>query len=166
MFYDDNHQNTLRFGDIVRGFLITHCHDYDPSAAGKPDEFQIAVTHPSLAAVLTPCCTIAERSGGMLILSPLLRIRPDWYFGNSYLKEDVTRINRETTIQNALGPEKWAEMSDEQQAEQLAQSPGKGYIMADFFAYDKHDLLPEYELAYKQGMRASINYYMIDFRNI
>ncbi len=166
MFYDENQQSTLRFGDVVGGFLLSHCHAYSPSPAEKPDAFQIAVTHPELAVVLTPCCTIAQRSGGMLILSPLLKIRPDWYFDNSYLREDFTRINRETTIQNALGPEIWAGMSDEQQVEQLAQSPGKRYMMDDFFAYDKHGLLPEYELRFKGGMRASINYYMIDFRNI
>jgi len=166
MFYDINPQSKLRFGDIVRGFLLTHCHTYRPSSEEKPDAFQIDVTHPELAVVLTPCCTIAQRSGGMLILSPLLKIRPDWYFENSYLMEDFTRINRETTIQNALGPEIWASMSDEQQAEKLAQSPGKRYMMDDFFAYDKHDLLAEYELRYKEGMKELINYYMIDFRNI
>jgi len=57
-------------------------------------------------------------------------------------------------------------MSDEEQTQWLAKSPGKQYMIADFFAYDRHDLLPDYELAYAGGMKELINYYMIDFRNI
>lgn len=165
MFYEENPQSTLRFGDIVRGFLLTHCHNYSPSLGRKPDAFHIEVTYPNLAVVLTPCCTIAQSSGNMLILTPLLPIRPDCYFENSYLKEDITRINREMTIQQAIGPEKWRKLSDEIKTQRLADSPGKCYIILNQFVYDKHALLPEYELKYK-GMKALLNYYMIDFRNI
>jgi len=166
MFYDSNTQGILRFGDIVRGFLLTYSKGYSPSSANKPDAYHIEVTHPNLAAVLTPCCTIAQSSGEMLILTPLRKIRPDLYFDNSYLKEDFTRINCELTIQEAIGPEKWQKLSDEEKAQRLAQSPGKKYIILDEFIYDKHDLLPEYELAYMKKNKEAINYYMIDFRNI
>lgn len=165
MFYDSNPQSILRFGDIVRGFLLTHSNGYSPSLTSKPDAYHIEVCHPELAVVLTPCCTIAERSGNMLVVTPLRQIRPDVYFGNSYLREDFTRINRELTIQEAIGPEKWEELSDEKKTQFLAQSPGKKYIIFNEFVYEKHDLLPEYELKYTKR-KVSINYYMIDFRNI
>jgi len=165
MFYDDNPQSVLRFGDVVRGFLLTHCHTYSPSSREKPDAFQIEVTHPDLAVVLTPCCTIAQRSGNMLILSPLLQIKPDCYFDNSYLKEDFTRINREMSIEQAIGPEKWGKLPADEQSRRLADSHGKRYTIVNLFVYDSHDLLPEYELKYK-SKKALVNYYMIDFRNI
>lgn len=165
MFYVSNFQSVLRFGDVVRGFLLTHSHGYSPSSAEKPDAYHIKVAHPELAAVLTPCCTIAQSSGNMLVITPLRDIRPDFYFDNSYLREDYTRINREMTIQQAIGPDKWKEISDEEKSQRLADSPGKDYIALHLFAYDRHDLLPEYKLKYKK-MKASINYYMIDFRNI
>jgi len=165
MFYDSNPQSVLRFGDVVRGFLLTHSHGYSPSSAKKPDAYHIEVVHPKLAVVLTPCCTIAQHSGNMLVVTPLREIRPDCYFYNSYLREDFTRINREMTIQEAIGPKKWQEISDEEKAQQLAQSPGKQYTILNEFVYEKHDLLPEYEIKYKKQM-ANINYYMIDFRNI
>jgi len=165
MFYDSNPQSILRFGDIVRGFLLTHSDGYSPSLTSKPDAYQIQVSHPELAVILTPCCTIAERSGNMLVVTPLLQIRANVYFENSYLREDFTRINRELTIQESIGPEKWQELSDEEKTQYLAQSPGKEYMALHFFAYDRHDLLPEYELKYKKR-KASINYYMIDLRNI
>jgi hypothetical protein len=165
MFYDSKPQGILRFGDIVRGFLLTHSNGYSPSSVSKPDAYHIEVVHPELAAVLTPCCTIAESSGNMLVITPLREIKPDYYFDNSYMREDYTRINREMTIQQAIGPDKWKEISDEEKSQRLADSPGKKYIAFYLFAYDRHDLLPEYELKYKK-MKASINYYMIDFRNI
>ena len=165
MFYENNPQSILRFGDIVRGFLLTYSQGYIPSSAEKPDTFRIDVSHPELAAVLTPCCTIAQDSGNMVILTPLRQIRPDYYFTNSYLKEDFTRMNREMTIQQAIGPEKWGRISDEEKSQRLSDSPGRQYINLNFFVYDKHDLLPEYELKFNR-LRESINYYMIDFRSI
>ncbi len=165
MFYDNNPENKLRFGDVVRGFLLTHCHSYDPSFAEKLDAYQIDVAHPKLAVVLTPCCTIAQHGGNMLVLSPLREIRPDIYFNNSFLREDLTRINREMTIQHGIGPEKWEKMSDEERSQHLSKAHGEKYIMLDLFVYDKHDLLPEYRITYK-GQKANTNYYMIDFRNI
>ena len=165
MFYDSNPQSVLRFGDIVRGFLLTHSHSYSPSSASKPDVYQIEVGHPELAVVLTPCCTIAQSSGNMLVITPLRKIKPDSYFDNSYLREDFTRINREMTIRQAIGPDKWERLSDEEKSKRLADSPSKEYLAFHLYAYDRHDLLPEYELKYKQ-MKESINYYMIDFRNL
>lgn len=166
MFYDSNPQSILRFGDVVRGFLLTHSHGYSPSSAKKPDAYQIEVAHPELVVILTPCCTIAEHRGNMLVVTPLRKIRPDLYFDNSYLREDFTCINCELTIQEAIGPEKWQKLSDEEKAQHLAQSPGKKYIILNEFIYEKHGLLPEYELIYRKKNKEAINYYMIDFRNI
>ncbi len=149
MFYESNPQRMLRFGDIVRGFILTHPDGYSPSSTSKPDEYHIEVCYPELSVVLTPCCTIAERSGNMLVVTPLRQIRPDVYFDNSYLREDPTRINRELTIQEAIGPEKWKELSDEEKTKHLAKSPGKKYIILNEFVYEKNDILPEYEIRYK-----------------
>ena len=155
MFYDSNPQSILRFGDIVRGFLLTHSDGYSPSLTSKPDAYHVQVSHPELAVVLTPCCTIAERSGNMLVVTPLRQIRPDLYFDNSYLREDFTRINREMTIQQAIGPDKWEKITDEEKTRRLAHSPPKDYMAFHFFAYDRHDLLPEYELKYKETKKAA-----------
>jgi len=165
MFYDENPQSKLRFGDIVGGFLLTHCHGYEPSFSGKPDKYHIEVGRPQFAAVLTPCCTIEQRYGKRLILSPLLQINPIYYFGNSYFRTDLTRINRKMTIQEAIGPEKWATMSADEQAERLAPSPGKRYTLLHIFCYEKHDLLPEYQIKYMRKT-ANTNYQVIDFRSM
>ncbi len=166
MFYDNNKQDMLRFGDIVRGLILSHCHGYKPSRKEKPDAYQIEVNYPKYAAVLTPCCTIENRSGNTLVLSPLKKITPIYYFENSFLREDLTRINREMTIQEASGPEKWEKMSDDKKAEYLDKSPGKDYINLHEFVYEKHDLLEEYEIRYKDKQEAKTNYYVLDFRNI
>ena len=165
MFYDNNPQNKLRFGDIVGGFLLSHCEDYEPSFADKPDKYRIEVGRPQFAAVLTPCCTIEQRQGKVLILSPLLQISSPPYFENSYLRGDLTRINRKMTIQEAIGPEIWAKMALDKQTEQISSSPGKKYILVEEFIYERNDLLPEYQIKYKSKIE-NTNYYKIDFRYI
>lgn len=165
MFYDDKPQDRLRFGDVVGGLILSHCQGYAPSRSAKPDVYDIKVNHPQFVAVLTPCCTIENRSGNMLTLSPLHEINPTYYFTNSYLREDLTRMNREMTIQEAVGPEMWKKMSDEDRAQRLISDPGRSLFLLNEFVYDKHDLLPEYESKYKKE-RAELNSYMIDFREI
>ena len=181
MFYDSNPQKVLRFGDIVRGFLLTHSHSYSPSSASKPDVYQIEVRHPELTVVLTPCCTIAQSCGNMLVISPLRKIKPDSFFNNSYLREDFTRINRVMTIQQAIGPNKWQNISDEEKSLIEEYSKGKtvpfdySKILTDYIVYYAQETPDNYaiedkdsKITYKQFNEdiSSLSYQLINNEGI
>jgi hypothetical protein len=62
------------------------------------------------------------------------------------------------TKKEALGPERWAELTEPKDV------IGTEYAVNHNFIYQYHDLLPEYELSYKSQNPISLNTYMIDFR--
>lgn len=156
MFYQEEMDNALRFGDVLKGFVLASPIIEEPGSVGT---YEIAIKLPSYCVVLSPCCSIGHR---VIALSPLIEIRPS-FFDNSYFEEDLTRINRKMEPQQAVPPHTWEKFSPEVKQERLKE--GYGYALFDVFIYEKHDLLSKYTVNRRQG-NIETNYYMIDFKNI
>jgi len=152
----------LRFGDIVKGFVIT-VPDMPPTVSGlQPQEYKVTVFQPPLAVVLTPCCSIGEKT---LMLTPLVEIRRDW-IKNPYFCDDFTNINRPMLPQQAVVPQDWEKMSDEEKRRRLDRSkPGGAYVHLDLFVYAPHPHLGTYEKTL-YGEKKTIGHRMIDFRRM
>lgn len=157
MFYQERMDEALRFGDVLMGFVIASPTIKKPDAI---EAYEIAIEIPSYCAVLSPCCSIGHKT---ISLSPLIRVR--WkFFENPYFKKDLTRINREMKPEQAHSPQEWDGLPMERKQDKLKE--GIGYALYDFFIYEKHDLLPKYELRGGGSETIETNYYMIDFKNI
>lgn len=156
MFYQEEMDNALRFGDVLRGFILTSPIIKNPGSVGA---YEIAIRLPPYCVVLSPCCSIGHK---VISLSPLIEIRPS-FFDNPYFEEDLTRINRKMEPQQAVSPHVWEKFPLEVKQERLKE--GYGYGLFDVFIYEKHDLLPKYTVNRRQG-NIETNYYMVDFKNI
>lgn len=152
-FYSDRPDSDLRFGDIIEGSVIASIMAKELPMSGN---FNIEVTVPGYAVVLSPCCAIGDRT---ILLSPLQPI-PLSYLKNPFMSEDLTRINRIMTPEQAAPPDIWSHYTHD---ERLAkEQEGQTYAFMDIFIYQGHDLLKEYELG--NGKRTS--FYRIDFRRM
>jgi len=158
MFYASQVSNALRFGDVLKGFFSTTPVVKEPPLSSDLKNCSIDVYLPKFSVVMDPCCQIGNQS---ISLTPLLPIKKS-FFANSYLAEDLTRLNRIMTPQQAVPPEAWAEMTPEKKQERL--EIGDTYASVRLFIYEKHDLLPEYTIHVGTD-DIETNYYMIDFRN-
>lgn len=157
MFYASQPSPALRFGDIVRGFVaFTPCLK-TPLKPQSEYGFSVEVIRSDLFAILSPCCSIKDR---LLLLAPLLPLRPE-FFTNPYFAEDLTRINRKMSAQNAIPPKAWDNLDDQERQERLNSPPS--YAFLELFVYDHDDRLPEYELARAPNGRAG--HFMVDFRH-
>jgi hypothetical protein len=159
-FYSDQPEQSLRFGDVVTGFqaAVPHIHRPGPDAANL--ELSILVTRPQFFVVMTPCCSIEDKS---ISLAPLLAVRPA-FFKNQFLREDLTRINSpEIPPEKSVPSEAWEKFTPEQKAATLAQAPG--YVFLDCFVYESNPLFPEYELK-QRGWSEKSRHRMVDFKQI
>jgi hypothetical protein len=162
MSYESSFDNALRFGDIVSGLVLSAVGVDEPKAEFKKD-YHIEVNHPKFAAILSPCCSIGEKT---LTLSPLLQVNPKW-LTNPYLTEDLTRINRPMRPEQSVSPSELQRMSPEDRQRRFDLSKPESLAFAEYFVYDKHDLLPSYPVVSKtMGINTETGYYMIDFRRI
>jgi hypothetical protein len=164
MFYKDQMSGFLRMGDVVKGFI---------SAVPEMDEpftdknftdknfvnYKVTVELPKLLAIITPCCSIGDEK---ISVAPLeeVGLRKE-LFEVSYLKDDMTKINRIMEPQKAFKPQRWAALKPEKQLEILNRPVD--YQYNELFVYAEHDKLPPYTVKIGQD---SVNsrYYMIDFR--
>ena len=156
MFYQEEMDNALRFGDVLKGFILASPIIEEP---GSVETYKITVRSPSHCVVLSPCCSIGHK---VIALSPLIEVRSS-FFDNPYFEEDLVRINREMEPQQAVSPHIWEKFPPEVKQERLEE--GYGYALLDVFIYREHDLLPKYTVNRRQG-NIETNYYMIDFKNI
>jgi hypothetical protein len=158
MFYAVENDNVLRFGDVIKGFVLAASNIKDPDII---DKYQIDINTPTFSVIVSPCCSIGEKT---ILLTPLI---PVWssYFENKYFSDDLTRINRKMEPQQTVSEVVWGKMSPEENIRRL--KDGSCYALADKFVYSHHDLFPKYKLK-KKGVPEEIetNYYMIDFKNI
>lgn len=157
MFYSERMDNVLRFGDVVKGYVSTCPTIKNPvlSLNQVNMAYNINVEIPLFSVVMTPCCSIEEH---MVCLTPLIQLRPT-FVKNSNFIEDFTIINREIEVEKCFAPDDWEKMEPEKKEEILAHR--RPYTLLNLFIYEKHDIFPEYPLR-----QHTINYYMIDFRNI
>lgn len=156
MFYQEEMDEALRFGDILKGYILA------ASSIEEPDlskNYKIDINLPIFCAVISPCCSIGERK---ISLSPLIELRNS-FFDNPYLAEDLTRINRKMEPQQSVPSHIWDNLTEEERQKRLRE--GYAYAFLEFFVYEKNDLFPKYTIHRRQG-NIETNYYMIDFRNI
>lgn len=158
-FYQDQHDNALRFGDVVRGFLLSAAHIERPAVTETLREYRIDVSQPEFGVIMTPCCSI---KGQTLLLTPLLKINPLFY-KNPYLAEDLLRLNHPMTPQQSVPPGEWEKMKSEDRERRFDMSKRTSFAFGDLFVYTPHDLLPRYVVDPKKG-RLETGYYMVDFR--
>lgn len=158
MFYARDFTPALRFGDVVRGFVIASSDVKAPFLTSAPDKYALEVNQPQFAVVLSPCCSISDR---VLSLAPLVRLRAT-FFSNPYLAEDVTRINIKMTAEQAVPPAKWANLPVEEKIRRQAEP--LGYAFNELFVYQAHQLLSNYTIPRREG-DVTTNMYMIDFRS-
>lgn len=155
MFYQQNIDKALRFGDVLRGYILAASNIEEPSLNKS---YKIDISLPAYSVVLSPCCSIGEKT---ISLSPLIQLRGS-FFDNTYLAEDLTRINRKMEPQQTVNPQIWEHFPPEEKQRRL--NVGYAYAFIELFVYGKNDLFPKYTLNRRNG-NIETNYYMIDFRN-
>ncbi|MGA2680761.1 MAG: hypothetical protein ABSF44_03055 [Candidatus Bathyarchaeia archaeon] len=159
MFYIENPSKALRFGDILQGYCYTTPIIEEPVLNGSFSKYEISVDFPLFSALMSPCCQI-ER--GTIALSPLIPIRSS-IFANPYLADDLTRINKKVTPQQAIPPRAWEAMDEQER--QKREAKGLAYAFPYLFVFEKHIKLPEYNIDRQEG-NITTGCYMVDFKNI
>lgn len=157
MFYLDSSQMDaiLRFGDVIEGFPICFAVIDKPS---HRSDFNITVSAPTYAVVLSPCCSIKDK---VLAVAPLRQLE-NKLFVNPYLAEDPTRINIKIAAEKSVPPFAWEKMESGEKANRMAK--GEAYVFADEFVYAPNALLPEYTINRKDG-KIKTSFYFVDFRD-
>lgn len=160
MFYQDDLDQALRFGDVVRGYILTNAILVKPSWETQLDDYTVNISSPQFSVIMTPCCSIEDKT---IILTPLMQVYPT-FFDNPYLVEDLTRVNRIMSPQQAVPPYVWEGFGDEDKQGRLAE--GNTYAFQNLFIYERQDSFLEYTLHRKRGENIVTNYYMINFKNL
>jgi len=160
MFYQDQVDQALRFGDVVRGYVLTNAILEKPSWEAQLGEYTVNISSPQFSVVMTPCCSIEDRT---IVLTPLVQVYAT-FFDNPYLAKDVTRVNRIMSPQQAVPPHIWDQLREEEKQRRLAE--GNTYAFRNLFVYERHDCFPEYTPHRKKGDCITTNYYMINFKNL
>lgn len=155
MFYQEEVDDALRFGDVLKGYILAASNIEEPSLSKS---YKIDINVPAYCVVLSPCCSIGDET---ISLSPLIELRGS-FFDNPYLAEDLTRINRKMGPQQSVSPQVWENFPPEEKQKRL--EVGNAYAFVELFIYEKNDLFPKYTLHRRNG-NIETNYYMIDFRN-
>ena len=156
MFYQDPPQKSLRFGDVVQGYVLA-C----PNIEDWPDnkDFIIDINRSDLCVVLTPCCSIKDC---VISLAPLKKVPSD-YFKNPYLADDMTRINRKMTKYDAMNQYRRTKATPEEIEE--AKRSERTFQFFDKFVYEKDKRFKDYEVEMLDGTRIITSYYMINFKD-
>lgn len=158
MFYETDIDNALRFGDVLKGIMLTTPEINNPDSTKPDKKYSINIDLPVFSVILSPCCSISDK---IISLTPLVELRKS-FFNNSFFIEDLTRINREMKPEQSVPPNVWAGLSAGERQKRLEK--GDGYAFIECFIYEKNDLFPKYTLNRKDG-NVETEYYMIDFRN-
>ena len=155
MFYQENLDLALRFGDVLKGFVIATPSISDPL---KSKEYNLEINHPDYCVIISPCCSIRQK---VITLSPLIPILGN-FFSNPFFEQDLTRINRKMEPKETVEPSIWENrFSEEERMKRLKE--GKTYALYDLFIYEQHSLFSKYKLNVKGKGEVVTNYYMIDF---
>jgi len=158
MFYDEKPEQRLRFGDIIKGYIgitpVINVLDVDV----RNCDFNIEVSYPEFFVVLTPCCSIEKKT---LIIAPLERVLGS-FFLNPYFVKDLTGINKKMTAEQSVSPNIFKSWSSEEREKRVSEEPH--FALTEFFVYEKHDLLPEYEINMKDVENIKTKYYMVNFK--
>lgn len=159
LFYQDQPDDALRFGDVVRGFPLSATHIERPAVSETLRDYRIDVAQPEFSVIMTPCCSMGDK---MLSLTPLLQVRAAFY-SNPYLAEDLLRVNRPMTPEQSVPPTQWEKMTPSDRERRFDMSQPKSLAFVDLYVYAAHDLLPRYEIHLREGPRKT-GFYIVDFR--
>lgn len=163
-FYDNIPEDKLRLGDVLTGYIIVTPEFAEPST---DKAYKIRLEPHKLFVVMTPCCSVGKEQKKISI-TPLLSVR-DSLFQNTFLKEDLTRVNRKMEAKNTLHEKQWEKLSEEERQKHLKEE--YTYAFVDLFVYEEHALLPQYEIKYfdfnsNRKEVLEIGCYMVNFSHI
>lgn len=167
MFYTDNpNLNTLRFGDVVQGFIGAVPVIENPlnNKSLEGYKYQIKSFIPEYSIVMTHCCSIGR---GTLALAPLRKIHHKILMNklNSERYIDFTELNRKIEVKKIFPKNRWDQYTtDKQKIEYEMQ--GKIWNYIDFFFYDKHDFFKKYKIELNKEKFLATNFYVVDFKDI
>jgi len=164
MFYTETLDSQLRFGDVVKGFALAASTMEKPIVINKEHNYQIDINFPNLCAILSPCCTISNKTkqDGIIAVSPLTSLKVELSF-NPYFKKDFLNVNRKMKPEQSVSPEVWAQLPSEKKGKMELE--GISFAFLELFVYQKHEYFSEYSLTTKKESFRT-NFLMIDFRNI
>ena len=157
MFYSAAISNALRMGDIVRGFILGAARQQEPKTS--PHDYQVSLRVPSFSVILTPCCSIGEKT---LALAPLVPINPKW-LDNPYFEADLTNINREMNPEQTVSPKVWQQLSDEEKTRRL--EGGQAFALVEWFVFPPHPTLGV-NVVKRAGEEIESGHFAIDFRTV
>jgi len=157
MFYNEEVDKAYRFGDVLRGFVLSNSNIDEPILKDKHfnSQYAVNITFPEYSIILTPCCSIG---GQTILLTPLIKVHKNFY-KNPYFAENLLNINLQMEPEQSVPSDVWMKFDDNEKQKRLA--AGKAYAALEYFVYDKNPLFAEYSLG-----DLTTEYYMIDFRNI
>jgi hypothetical protein len=157
-FYENkNVDQNLRFGDIIiGGQFLTMSNDKLPMDSKS---YQINIDHSDFYCVLTPCCSIEKK---LIVVSPLEHIQQS-YYSNSFLADDLSRINGIIAPENSIPTKAWENMRPEEKQRMMASGPA--YMLIDKFIFPPDDALGEYEVNSKNLGKFNTGYFQISFKN-
>jgi len=159
MFYEDNMEEVLRFGDVVRGYILTKPEMENPIFRVNDKLYNIDVNLAPFSVVLTPCCSIGLQH---ITLTPLIPVKSERnLFRNPFFAEDMTRLNYEVEPKQSMPPIQWEHLSPQEKDIKLEE--GNAYAYLHYFVYEKHEIFPSYTFNVN-GTDIETNQYMIDFR--
>lgn len=160
MFYQEEIGPALRFGDVLKGFILATPTVDEPTLPQLTQKYTVDINFPNFFVVVSPCCSITDN---VIALTPLIKLR-NTFWDNSYFTEDFTRINRKMEPQQAVPPELWQSFKPEEKSRRLG--AGFSYSFLELFIYEKNPIFPNYSINRRRGGETvETNYYMIDFRN-
>lgn len=171
MFYQPELEEELRFGDVVKGFVFAVPQVNEPilSLDDEPN-YSIDIALPRFSVVLTPCCSIDNKT---ISLSPLIQLRIK-FFENPYFSEDFTKINQLVPPELALPPNTWKKIREEEKQRRIISGPEYQFLQLFVYAPSPEfpGLLPKYTLSRRDQKsetgfhQVETDYYMVDFANI
>jgi hypothetical protein len=143
-------------GDIVRGFILGAARQQEPKTS--PHDYQVSLRSPAFSVILTPCCSIGEKT---LTLAPLVYINIKW-LENPYFEADLTNINREMNPEQTVSPKVWQQLSNEEKARRLEGE--RAYALFEWFVFPPHQTLGVYRVK-RAGAEIETGHFAIDFRS-
>ncbi|MGB5101037.1 MAG: hypothetical protein WBN94_10635 [Methanothrix sp.] len=159
MFYAETSSGRLRLGDIVTGYVTAIPKQQEPITSSFVN-YNIDVALPLHLVVLTPCCSIGEKTLSVVPLESIIEAKRKTFFKNKNYRKDMTLLNLPHL------PKDWRELGENVSFD-AGDMPLYTYDHLFFYAEDSR--LPRYTVKMKSDdakIEFEARYYLIDFRNI
>ena len=157
MFYAnaDALSKGLRLGDVVSGYVTAIPNQSEP-ISGDFIDYSVDVKVPLLLVILTPCCSIKEKTIAVVPLITILDGERKKLFTNPNFRKDMTLINLPHSIDD------WEKLGHT--VTDPDQEGREKYTLESLFIYAEDPRLPKYDVKIR-GETFKSSYHMIDFRN-